>query len=110
MRGLHLRDASLILRDKAFDKPIIAGHGHPFAVSGTWKDQSPAGSRLRRAEKTADALGTDANHLWTAFGHTNVRIHRVTAAMALGVVPTTLDLIPGITTAHLPVERGPPQP
>jgi hypothetical protein len=37
MRGLHLRDASLILRDEAFDKPIIAGHGAsllPFPTPG----------------------------------------------------------------------------
>lgn len=60
---------------------------------------------LRRAEQMADALGADANHVWTAFGPTNVRIHRVTAAMALGDIPTALDLIPGITTAHLPIER-----
>ncbi|WP_207394085.1 helix-turn-helix domain-containing protein [Actinomadura formosensis] len=61
---------------------------------------------LARAEQMADELGTDANHLWTAFGPTNVRIHRVTAAMALGDVPTALDLIPGINTTHLPAERA----
>ncbi|MFG2091255.1 hypothetical protein [Spirillospora sp. NPDC048824] len=37
IRGLHLRDASLILRDEAFDKPIIPGHGAsllPFPTPG----------------------------------------------------------------------------
>ncbi|MFG2014504.1 helix-turn-helix domain-containing protein [Actinomadura geliboluensis] len=69
-------------------------------------NRSVASDYLARAERIAEELGADANHLWTAFGPTNVRIHRVTTAMALGDVPTALDLIPGIDTAGLPAERA----
>ena len=53
----------------------------------------------------ATLIGTDTNHLWTAFGPTNVKIHRVTTAMSLGDVQVALDLIPHIDTAGLPAER-----
>jgi hypothetical protein len=68
-------------------------------------DRSTAGTYLDEAHEMAIHLGVDANHLWTAFGPTNVKIHRVTIAMALGDVQTALDLIPDINTAGLPTER-----
>lgn len=40
--------------------------------------------RLQRAQVLADQLGEDGNHAWTAFGPTNVAIHRVSAAAELG--------------------------
>jgi hypothetical protein len=40
---------------------------------------------LDAAERLAESLvGEDANHAWTAFGPTNVQIHRVTVAAELG--------------------------
>jgi hypothetical protein len=39
---------------------------------------------LNEAASTAARLGTDANHAFTAFGPTNVGVHRVSAAVALG--------------------------
>jgi transcriptional regulator with XRE-family HTH domain len=68
-------------------------------------DRSTAGAYLDEAEEMAAHLGADANHLWTAFGPTNVNIHRVTIAMALGDVQVALDLIPKINTTGLPAER-----
>jgi transcriptional regulator with XRE-family HTH domain len=59
----------------------------------------------READTTASRLGADANHLWTAFGPTNVAIHRVASAMDLGDVQVAIDLGPRIDTSHLPVER-----
>jgi len=50
-------------------------------------------------------LGQDGNHLWTAFGPTNVAIHRVASAMDLGDVQVAVDLGPRIDTSNLPVER-----
>ncbi|MGH3813913.1 MAG: helix-turn-helix domain-containing protein [Pseudonocardiaceae bacterium] len=47
-------------------------------------DRGEAGARLDAAERLAELLGEDANHAWTAFGPTNVRIHRVTVAAELG--------------------------
>ena len=40
-----------------------------------------AARRLDAAEQLADEVRTDGNHLWTGFGPTNVRIHRVSAAV-----------------------------
>lgn len=47
-------------------------------------DRGEAWSRLDAAERLAGMLGEDANHAWTAFGPTNVRIHRVTVAAEMG--------------------------
>lgn len=47
-------------------------------------DRCEAWARLDAAERLAEFLGEDANHAWTAFGPTNVRIHRVTVAAELG--------------------------
>lgn len=43
--------------------------------------------------------------MWTAFGPTNVAIHRVSTAMELGDVQIALDLGPRVDTSGLPVER-----
>ncbi|WUI00814.1 transcriptional regulator [Spirillospora sp. NBC_00431] len=69
-------------------------------------DRTAALGFLTRAERMADQLGADANHLWTAFGPTNVRMHRVTVAMALGDVLTAIDLAVAIDTARMPAERA----
>jgi hypothetical protein len=50
-------------------------------------------------------LGKDANHVWTAFGPTNVAVHRVVTANALGDVGLALDLGQTIRTTSLPTER-----
>jgi hypothetical protein len=47
-------------------------------------DRAEAWARLDAAERLAELLGEDANHAWTAFGLTNVRIHRVSVAAELG--------------------------
>jgi transcriptional regulator with XRE-family HTH domain len=47
-------------------------------------DRGEAWARLDAAERLAGLLGEDANHAWTAFGPTNVRIHRVSVAAELG--------------------------
>lgn len=47
-------------------------------------DRGEAWARLDAAECLAGLLGDDANHAWTAFGPTNVLIHRVSVAAELG--------------------------
>jgi transcriptional regulator with XRE-family HTH domain len=47
-------------------------------------DRGEAWARLDAADRLAGLLGGDANHAWTAFGPTNVGIHRVTIAAELG--------------------------
>jgi transcriptional regulator with XRE-family HTH domain len=68
-------------------------------------DRATTAEYLDESEAMANQIGDDANHLWTAFGPTNVRIHRVTTAMSLGDVQIALDLIPRIDTRGLPAER-----
>ncbi|MPZ60486.1 MAG: helix-turn-helix domain-containing protein [Propionibacteriales bacterium] len=60
---------------------------------------------LDGADRAAQRLGQDANYMWTAFGPTNVAIHRVSTAMELGNVKTALDLGAQIDTSGLPTER-----
>jgi transcriptional regulator with XRE-family HTH domain len=68
-------------------------------------DRGGASAFMAEAEESARRLGQDANHLWTAFGPTNVAIHRVTIAMELGDVQVAVDLGPRIDTSSLPIER-----
>ncbi|MGH7881743.1 MAG: helix-turn-helix domain-containing protein [Candidatus Dormibacteraceae bacterium] len=60
---------------------------------------------LSEAAETARRLGKDDNQLWTAFGPTNVAIHRVATASELGDAQIAVDLGPQINTSQLPVER-----
>ncbi|WP_422739897.1 helix-turn-helix domain-containing protein [Micromonospora sp. WMMD729] len=60
---------------------------------------------LATADQAAGQLGADANHFWTAFGPTNVAIHRVATAAELGDLQVAIDLGPRVNTAGLPIER-----
>jgi transcriptional regulator with XRE-family HTH domain len=60
---------------------------------------------LNQADQAAQKLGHDANHLWTAFGPTNVAIHRVATASELGNMQVALHLGPQLDTSMLPMER-----
>ncbi|TCJ31250.1 XRE family transcriptional regulator [Nocardioides jejuensis] len=60
---------------------------------------------LNAASDAARRLGRDENKLWTAFGPTNVAIHRVSTAMELGDVPVALKLGPDLDTRSVPIER-----
>jgi transcriptional regulator with XRE-family HTH domain len=68
-------------------------------------DRASATSFLNEAADCAGRLGRDANSMWTAFGPTNVAIHRMTAAMELGDVQIAVDLAPRIDASALPTER-----
>jgi len=69
------------------------------------EDRATVRSFLATADQGARRLGRDANHLWTAFGPTNVAIHRVATAAELGDVQVAIDLGPGIDTTPMPMER-----
>lgn len=60
---------------------------------------------LAEADQAAQTLGLDANHVWTAFGPTNVAIHRVATAAELGDMQVAVDLGPQVDTSSLPTER-----
>ncbi|MFF9406376.1 helix-turn-helix domain-containing protein [Streptomyces anandii] len=68
-------------------------------------DRSTVREFLAEADQAARRLGRDANHMWTAFGPTNVAIHRVATAAELGDMQVAADLGPQIDTSNLPTER-----
>lgn len=68
-------------------------------------DRATTRAYLDRADAAARRLGSDANHVWTAFGPTNVAIHRVATAVELGDIQIAIDLGPGLDTSGMPVER-----
>ncbi|MHA6630907.1 helix-turn-helix domain-containing protein [Pseudonocardia sichuanensis] len=65
-------------------------------------DAAVAEERLGRAERLAEQLGEDTNHRWTAFGPTNVAIHRVSVAVELGDAPAALAAAEGVDLDRLP--------
>jgi hypothetical protein len=68
-------------------------------------DRVEARSFLRHADSLAAALGGDANHVWTAFGPTNVAMHRVTVAAELGEIRQAAELGQLVDVSALPRER-----
>jgi len=69
------------------------------------EDRGSTRAFLNEAGEAAQLLGRDGNHVWTAFGPTNVAIHGVATAMELGDVQVALDLGPRLDTAAMPTER-----
>jgi hypothetical protein len=55
-------------------------------------DRSTSGTLLAEADLAANMLGHDANDRWTGFGPTNVQLHRVNTALALGDAGTAIEL------------------
>jgi transcriptional regulator with XRE-family HTH domain len=53
-------------------------------IAGRRTDRAEAWRRLDVAQELAVVLGRDGNFAWTAFGPTNVAIHRVSVAAELG--------------------------
>jgi transcriptional regulator with XRE-family HTH domain len=74
-------------------------------ASSRMDDRAMTRDFLAQAQRAAGYLGADANHMWTAFGPTNVAIHRVATAMELGDVQVAADLGPTVDTSALPTER-----
>lgn len=69
------------------------------------EDRARTGDYLREAEESAARMGGDGNYLWTAFGPTNVAIHRVNTAMELGDAQLAAEIGPSLNTEGLPAER-----
>ncbi|MQA04329.1 MAG: helix-turn-helix domain-containing protein [Streptosporangiales bacterium] len=65
-------------------------------------DRRTSQDRLDRAEALGHELRKDANLAWTAFGPTNVNIHRVSAATEMGDPYEVLSLAGFIDTDALP--------
>ncbi|MEU0572461.1 helix-turn-helix domain-containing protein [Nonomuraea sp. NPDC005983] len=69
------------------------------------EDRTSVRGFLAEAEESSRRLGSDANHVWTAFGPTNVAIHRVATAIELGDLQIAVDVGPDLDTSALPIER-----
>jgi transcriptional regulator with XRE-family HTH domain len=68
-------------------------------------DRAAARTHIAEADAAAVRLGVDANHVWTAFGPTNVAIHKVAVAMELGDVQRAIEIGGPLDTSGLPIER-----
>lgn len=69
------------------------------------QDRATTTDLLDRATDAANQLGHDANHWQTAFGPTNVHVHRVSTALDLGDVAYVAEHGPRIDPSPLPIER-----
>jgi transcriptional regulator with XRE-family HTH domain len=66
-------------------------------------DRALSDDFYREADGMAHLLGGDANHRFTAFGPTNITIHRVHAAMVLGDGERAIRLAKDLDLARLPL-------
>ena len=60
---------------------------------------------LAGARRAATVLGSDGNHIWTAFGPTNVAIHEVAVAAELGDFQRAAALGQQVDASPMPMER-----
>ncbi len=74
-------------------------------AAGRLGDRLATAELLEEAGRTADRMGADRNELWTAFGPTNVAVHRVATAVEFDDVELALRLGEVLDTAILPAER-----
>jgi hypothetical protein len=107
---------SLVESGAGYLQSDISGNDAALSVYGTlflvgsmaaarFGDGPRTADYLRESSNAAQRLGKDANHLWTAFGPTNVAIHRVNTAMELGNIQAALNSGPSLNTAAVPTER-----
>jgi len=75
---------------------------HAAVTAARLGDRQQAQQRLNAASTLADALGRDANEYCTAFGPTNVLLHRLATAVALGDFRNALELGDRIDTSRMP--------
>lgn len=74
-------------------------------AAARYGSRSHAFELLDEADTAARRLGGDHNHEWSAFGPTNVMLHRVNICVALGDAGTAIDHVRKIDPTSLIVER-----
>jgi hypothetical protein len=101
--------ADSLRREVTGDAPGLSVYGTLFLAgsmaAARYGDGPKTADYLREADDAATRLGRDANYHWTAFGPTNVAIHRVNTAVELGDIQTVLDHGMSLNTRAVPVER-----
>jgi len=65
-------------------------------------DRAAADRSLTQAQQIADRLGDNRNDHWTAFGPSNVRIHRISVAVASGDADTAVQTGEALDLQQLP--------
>jgi hypothetical protein len=106
-RDLTAGAASALSRSAGHDDPerlsVIGSLQLADALAAAAEfDRAAADRSLAQAQRTADRLGQDRNDHWTAFGPTNVRIHRISAAMAFGDADAAVETGDGLDLRCLP--------
>jgi len=86
---IAVRAAEGLMAHAKCDAPKVVSLGGALwlvsaVTSGRQSDKPTALARLATAEGLANLLAHDGNHAWTAFGPTNVRIHRASVQVELG--------------------------
>lgn len=104
---LAVRMAEEIQRHASRDAPTlvsVAGALWLIAaiIASRRTDRDEAWQRLDVAQGLADMLGQDGNFAWTAFGPTNVAIHRVSVAAELGDPAEALRVAAPLDPEQLP--------
>jgi hypothetical protein len=94
-------------RHARVDRPTLASVAGSLwliaaVIASRRTDQAEAWRRLDQAQSLADLLGEDGNFAWTAFGPTNVGIHRVSVAAELGDPAAALRAAESVDLDRLP--------
>ena len=76
------------------------------AASARHDDRSTTTELLGLASAAANQLGEDGNYWLTAFGPTNVEMHRIATALDLGDFAYVVEHAPRLSVDHMPLERS----
>ena len=76
------------------------------AASARHDDRSTTTELLGLASAAAERLGRDANHWFSAFGPTNVELHRMATSLDLGDLAYVVEHAPRVSADHMPLERA----
>jgi transcriptional regulator with XRE-family HTH domain len=105
MGGGNRREASAFVNrfGESFQDHLDFNNGSSLSVYGSLllrgavaaaraNDRDTALELVDEADRAATLLGRDGNHAWTAFGPTNVLLHRVNIAVELGDAGTAISI------------------
>ncbi len=100
--------AELLRREARAEKPVLVSSAGALwliaaIIAARRQDRGEAMRRLDIADELAGVLGEDGNYGWTAFGPTNVAIHRVSVAAELGDPSGALQASETVDPDQLPV-------
>jgi tetratricopeptide (TPR) repeat protein len=114
--GGHLDRATQFARGMADQLDRASGTTTPDSVSvygalllrgaiaaAQCENRADALALVDEANQAADRLGVDGNYYWTAFGPTNVLLHRVNLATTLGDAGTAIDYARQVDLDRVPV-------